>query len=52
MPNFFAFCRGQSVIGRGGFPVTVLEFSFHGFTSEPVDDFMGRFDLASRRGGG
>ena len=44
--------EGRRNLGALKLPVTVLEFSFHGFTSEQVDDFRGRFDLAFRRGGG
>lgn len=45
------FPEGQRALGALKLPVTVLELSFHGFTPEQVDAFMGRFDLAFRRGG-
>jgi hypothetical protein len=46
------FPEGRRDLGALKLPVTVLEFSFRGFTPEEVDAFMGRFDLAFRRGGG
>ena len=46
------FPEGRRDLGALKLPVTVLEFCFHGFTPEQVDAFMGRFDLAFRRGGG
>jgi hypothetical protein len=46
------FPEGRRDLGALKLPVTMLEFSFHGFTPEQVDAFMERFDLAFRRGGG
>jgi hypothetical protein len=46
------FPESRRDLGTLKLPVTMLEFSFHGFTPEQVDAFIGCFDLAFRRGGG
>ncbi len=44
--------EGVRRIGGLALPVTRLRFEFAGQSSEQIAAFMGRFDLAFRRGGG
>ena len=39
-------------LGSLSLPVTMLSFSFDGFQEHQIEEFMRRFDLCFRRGGG
>lgn len=44
--------EGQRRLGLLRLPVTNVAFEFHGFDDIAIGEFMQRFELAYRRGGG
>ena len=44
--------QGERRIASLRLPVTVIEFSFPGWTQPRVDEFLARFDRCFQRGGG
>ena len=44
--------QGERRIAALRLPVTVIEFSFPGWTQDRVNEFLARFDRYFRRGGG